>query len=185
MKMKCFRSLAFAGILILNLVLVKEKTLAADTMAVDHYAADNVAQWSRFDYSFTSQREYSNVLYDLKKFGVSFISPTGRRKTINGFWDGGTSWKVRFIPDEIGIWTWESFCSDSTNKGLDGITGSFDCITNNNPLAIYREGGIDLNIQLSAYIFNGIGLVGNTLSASVSYIRSQAKSLFDGGGDQP
>src|SRR5687767_5225168 len=104
--------------------------------------ADEVPQWSRFEKLFTSQRLYSNALYDLKKFTVRFVSPTGRIKIINGFWDGGVNWKVRFSPDEKGGWVWESFCSDSANKSLHGLKGQFDCIPNSSDRDIYQHGAV-------------------------------------------
>jgi hypothetical protein len=72
------------------------------------YAADSVGIWRRLEQSFTSSKEYANPLYDVRKFSVKLISPSGRIKNINGFWDGGRSWKMRFAPDEKGTCTWES-----------------------------------------------------------------------------
>ncbi|MHA4845814.1 apiosidase-like domain-containing protein [Flavitalea antarctica] len=105
-------------------------------------ASDEIPQWSRFEKTFTSAREYANVLYDVKKFAVRFVSPTGRIKTINGFWDGALQWKVRFSPDEKGAWTWESFCSDSVNSGLHGLKGQISCIPNSSQLDIYKHGAV-------------------------------------------
>ncbi|KAA5541590.1 apiosidase-like domain-containing protein [Adhaeribacter rhizoryzae] len=106
------------------------------------YAADAVGIWAKFEQPFTSTKEYANPLYEVKKFTVKFTSPTGRVKNINGFWDGGRNWKVRFAPDEKGTWTWESDCSDTGNTGLKGVKGSFNCTSNKSKLAIYQHGEI-------------------------------------------
>ena len=44
---------------------------------------------------------------------------------INGFWDGGNIWKLRFSPDKTGVWSYET---TSTDKGLNGGKGKFAAI---------------------------------------------------------
>jgi len=102
----------------------------------------DVDLWKMFEQDFTSIKEYANPLYDVKEFNVTFKSPTGRVKKINGFWDGETNWKVRFCPDEIGIWTFSTSCSDEENTGLNDISGTFDCINQSGNLEIYTKGEI-------------------------------------------
>ena len=55
-----------------------------------------------------------------------FIAPSGRKKIVRGFWDGGKIWKVRFMPDETGLWHWDSECSDENNDGLHGQAGDLN-----------------------------------------------------------
>ncbi|MBN1292201.1 MAG: DUF4038 domain-containing protein [Candidatus Latescibacteria bacterium] len=105
-------------------------------------AAVQVGIWQRFEASFISSKAYENSLYDVKKFETIFTSPTGRVKKINGFWDGGQVWKIRFCPDERGTWTYETECSDEKNTGLHGINGTVECVSNNSKLDIYTKGGI-------------------------------------------
>ena len=104
--------------------------------------AQDVPVWDKYEIEFQSSREYENPLYDLKSFEVEFVSPSGRSRKINGFWDGGLVWKVRFCPDETGGWTWKSSCSDRENSGLNDLSGSFMVTDNNNLLDIYRKGSI-------------------------------------------
>lgn len=66
-------------------------------------AAEEVGIWMKFEQDFESSKAYENPLYEVEKFVVHFTSPTGRVKKINGFWDGGNNWKVRFAPDEQGV----------------------------------------------------------------------------------
>lgn len=106
------------------------------------YADGQVGIWMRFEQPFTSTRDYANPLYDVRQFRVKFTSPSGRVKQINGFWDGGRNWKVRFAPDEQGTWTWESVCSDAQNAGLHQVKGSFTCTPNNSKQALYRHGAL-------------------------------------------
>lgn len=97
--------------------------------------------WSRHELSFSSEQTYQNPLYDLKEFYVVFESPTGRQIKINGFWDGGKNFKVRFAPDETGTWSWSSHCSGE-DSGLQQHKGSFECIPSTSKLAIYQKGAI-------------------------------------------
>ena len=75
-------------------------------------------QWSKYQINFTSASTYAEPIYEVQEFYAVFTSPTGRALRINGFWDGGTDWKVRFAPDELGDWTYTTYCSDSLNQGL-------------------------------------------------------------------
>ncbi len=86
--------------------------------------------WAKHEIQFQSSKTYDNPIYDVKEFNVVFTAPSGRQKVVRGFWDGGTDWKVRFMPDETGIWKWKSECSDKENKGLNEQTGEFECIAN-------------------------------------------------------
>jgi len=92
-----------------------------------------------------SSKAYDNPIYQVTSFDATFTSPSGREKTIRGFWDGGNSWKFRFVPDELGIWTYKTFCSDKENTGLHGQSGSFECIAGKSAHEIYRRGSIKRN----------------------------------------
>ena len=85
-----------------------------------------VPNWARFERVLVSTFEYTNALQEATLTAV-FTSPFGERRTVNGFWDGGRTWRVRFCPDVPGQWTFTTFCSDPGNAGLDGQTGKFLC----------------------------------------------------------
>jgi hypothetical protein len=98
--------------------------------------------WHRYEIQFASDRDYDNPLYDVETFKIVFTSATGREKTVNGFWDGERDWKVRFMPDETGEWSWLSECSDGENNGLHGRTGIFACVRGDEEMEIYKHGAI-------------------------------------------
>ncbi|HZG24955.1 MAG TPA: DUF4038 domain-containing protein [Chitinophagaceae bacterium] len=102
---------------------------------------EDVAIWMRFEQQFKSAKEYNNPLYEAR-LKLQFTSPTGRVKNVYGFWDGELNWKARFMPDEKGLWKWKSSCSDTANKGLDGLSGSFTCTANRSTLQLYQKGAI-------------------------------------------
>jgi len=45
---------------------------------------------------------------------------------LDAFWDGETSWTVRFAPPHEGEWTWRTVSPG--DDGLDGREGRFDCV---------------------------------------------------------
>jgi hypothetical protein len=99
-------------------------------------------KWKKYELIFNSIINYENPVQDLKLMEVTFKSPSGRIKTINAFWDGETNWKARFMPDETGIWTFETKCSDVKNAGLGNQKGSFTCKDNSDNLEIFKRGAI-------------------------------------------
>ena len=99
-------------------------------------------KWKKTEVSFVSSVSYENPVQDLRSFKVTFQSPSGRQKTINGFWDGGDIWKARFMPDEEGIWTFETICSDPGNTGLVEQKGEFLCKSEQDNRDIFRLGPV-------------------------------------------
>ncbi|WP_235337525.1 DUF5060 domain-containing protein [Pontibacter korlensis] len=83
----------------------------------------------KFDKSFTSGKNYDNPLYDVNEFKVHLTSPSGRKKMVNAFWDGGTTWRFRFAPDELGDWSYTLFALMKKIKG---------CIRYRAPLPVFR-----------------------------------------------
>ncbi len=98
--------------------------------------------WMKHEVSFNSNQQYENPIYEVWEFYAQFTSPTGRRYKINGFWDGDNVFKIRFAPDELGIWTYQTYCSNEDDTGLSSQTGSFNCISNESNLEIYQRGRI-------------------------------------------
>lgn len=107
---------------------------------------DPVPAWDRFEIQLESQLEsqlsYANPIYDITEFSALFLSPSGKKMRINGFWDGSLDWKIRFMPDEVGTWTFVSRCSDTLNTGLHAVSGSFECTVNDKNLPIYKHGRV-------------------------------------------
>ncbi|HOX55771.1 MAG TPA: DUF4038 domain-containing protein [Verrucomicrobiota bacterium] len=85
-----------------------------------------IPKWSRFEQEFKSSVLYSNALQDAS-VTVLFTSPLGELREVDGFWDGGRTWRVRFSPDQPGRWSFKTTCSDAANPGLHGQKGSFLC----------------------------------------------------------
>jgi hypothetical protein len=106
------------------------------------FAQTEVKIWEKFENEFTSSKAYEKPIYQVKEFSVTFTSNTGRKRKVNGFWDGGNTWKVRFMPDEMGEWKWITSCSDKDNAGLYNLQGNFTCVANDNRHPFYRYGAV-------------------------------------------
>lgn len=104
--------------------------------------AESVPVWGKFERSFASGKIYDNPLYDVSRFTVTFTAPSGRHIERSGFWNGDLEWRVRFMPDERGTWTFATSCSDEKNSGLNGISGTFDCVLTESPHAVFKRGCI-------------------------------------------
>jgi hypothetical protein len=82
---------------------------------------DSVEKWGCFEANFHGPRE-GNPFSDVS---LSAVFTQGEsRVEVNGFYDGEGVFKVRFMPERSGRWT---FRTRSDSKILDGLEGSFLC----------------------------------------------------------
>ena len=87
---------------------------------------DTIGLYQKFEVSFNinNGNEYANP-FDPEEIDISavFISPSGKKWTIPGFYyySAGTLWKIRFSPDEEGIWNYTVSVKD---KGGETTTPS-------------------------------------------------------------
>lgn len=90
----------------------------------------------------TSVKLHDNPVQDVT-IQTFFHAPSGKTETVDGFWDGDRTWRVRFCPNEIGAWQYETQCEN--DSGLGGQKGEFGCAPyeGNNPL--YTHGDIHLS----------------------------------------
>jgi hypothetical protein len=79
-----------------------------------------VPVWGRWEGVFTAEA----TAPEETRLIVTFTAPSGKTRTVEGFWDGGRVWKVRFQPGEVGTWRYETR-SEPAIPGLDGRQGSF------------------------------------------------------------
>lgn len=52
--------------------------------------------------------------------------PTGRTRTVPGFWAGGDTWRVRYASDLVGRHEFVTVCSDPSDRGLHGVRDAFE-----------------------------------------------------------
>ena len=94
--------------------------------------------WRAVELVFESEKTYADpfadVTLDLLLYG------NGRLYTIPGFWDGGNTWRVRFVCPAAGEWQCRTVCSDETNAALHGRTAQVTCSAYSGDLAVYQHG---------------------------------------------
>jgi hypothetical protein len=105
-------------------------------------AVPSVPLWGLFEASITNSRSYTNPFTDVA-LRSKFVRPDKSEVSFWGFHDGdgsggqtGSVWKFRFMPDQLGRWSYEASFSD----GAPGITGQFDCVARDakpGPLRVY------------------------------------------------
>lgn len=78
-----------------------------------------IAKWDFFEASFSGPSE-GNPFIDVTL--EAFFKQNSRVVRVPGFYDGDGIYKVRFMPDNEGEWT---FLTQSATPALDGQTGSF------------------------------------------------------------
>jgi hypothetical protein len=90
----------------------------------------NVPLWGFFETRLVNNHKYSNPFRDAILSAV-FRSPSGKRIDFFGYYDGdghdgqtGNVWKLRFMPDEVGTWSYVCRFSD----GSGGKRGEFACV---------------------------------------------------------
>lgn len=82
-----------------------------------------VEQWTTYEIRLDAEETYSNGYTDVDVW-VQFVNDRGDSLVRPAFWDGGSSWKVRFAPPDSGrTWAWASLAS-VTDEGLSGKTGT-------------------------------------------------------------
>jgi hypothetical protein len=92
--------------------------------SVGAQATETVERWSVFETSLKGPGD-GNPFMDVT-FGAVFR--IGHRSIdVDGFYDGDGQYRVRFMPDATGVW---SFTTRSNRANLSGKTGTFRCIQN-------------------------------------------------------
>ncbi len=100
--------------------------LAATRAATESRDMPIVPRWGRFEQSFKSAATYVHPV-EQTRLTVRFRGPLGDTREVDGFWDGGKVWRVRFAPNQAGVWSYVTSCSDVSDKGLDAQSGEFLC----------------------------------------------------------
>ena len=93
--------------------------------------------WNVIEIPLTATGNYSSPYIDVDDLSATFLSPSGVSMTMPGFWDGGQTWKIRFAPNLVGVWTYQTQAKDI---GLTNQTGSITCKPYSGTLSIYQHG---------------------------------------------
>ena len=118
-------------------------------------APQEVGLYDVFEIEVINTKVYSNPFdYTVIELQATFTSPSGKQIPFFGFYDGdgnggqtGNVWKLRFMPDEIGTWTYTYIWTDGTPGG----SGSFDVVDTGLP------GTLQIDSDNSWYLENSRG----------------------------
>ena len=111
----------------------KKVTIALFLLVLPAVAeAADIPLFGLFEKEITNSESYGNPFADVDLVG-EFKSPSGQATKVYGFYAGdgkggnsGNVWKIRFMPDQLGKWTYTYSFSDSTTT----ISGRFSCVQN-------------------------------------------------------
>jgi hypothetical protein len=89
--------------------------------------SQDVLQWGIFEKTLHSTTAYADSIKYALPISATFSGPDGRNYTVPGFWDGDSTWRIRFSPDTVGFWTYSIFSTDSLLNDISN-DGNFNCI---------------------------------------------------------
>jgi hypothetical protein len=84
--------------------------------------AETIPVWGRWEQTFKAGKAAEPET----EITVELTSPSGKRHMVAGFWDGGETWHVRFMPAEAGKWAYRTHSVPAVD-GLNGKSGDFVC----------------------------------------------------------
>jgi hypothetical protein len=71
------------------------------------------------EWSFFAAKHYGDPFNDIE-FGAVITDPQGGKKTVPGFWAGENEWCIRFASPDLGVYHFETVCSNASDAGLHG-----------------------------------------------------------------
>ncbi len=95
----------------------------ADCRNADRPPSQTLTQWAVHDITFEAEEHYPTpfLQQDAPLLAVTFTHrESASSLKLEGFWDGGRIWRVRFAAPIQGTWTWQSRSAD---PGLDDRRG--------------------------------------------------------------
>ncbi len=103
----------------------------------------SIPLWGRFETQFQSTIAYREPVRDVK-LTATFTGPSGQTRQVEGFWDGGNVWRIRFAPDEEGSWQYRTTCDHASDGGLHAQIGIVNCVGRLDTTPFDRHGPLRL-----------------------------------------
>ncbi len=109
-------------------------------------------KWRALKIDFKAKRAISEI--QEAEADVTFThKATGKKISIPAFWNGKCDWAVRAALTETGEWNYLVFCKDDT-LGLDGISGTVECVPYSGEYEIYRRGFIKTEPDKRYFVYD-------------------------------
>lgn len=93
-------------------------------------SVERVERWDTCECSFTAAQSYANPFRDVSLRATLIHALAGTALTVDGFYDGDSTWRLRLMPDQVGTWQVRTHSDD---PGLDGHERTFECIPPEKP----------------------------------------------------
>lgn len=97
--------------------------------ALEKFRSEQINRFDKIELEFIAEDSYDNPYTD-GGFSAQVTTPGGSTFNVDGFWDGGNTWKLRIMPTELGEY---SYITSSDDPGLNGNSGSFQCVESAHP----------------------------------------------------
>jgi hypothetical protein len=124
--MKKMTVLFFSTLVVpLFFVACKNQQAAPDIFTVEASSEDAVPSHHILELSFRHNGVYKDNFFDIE-INASFTSPSGAVYNIKGFYYRDDVWKIRFRPDEAGVWNYAYSFTGKTGFQREGA-GTFHC----------------------------------------------------------
>jgi Protein of unknown function (DUF4038)/Domain of unknown function (DUF5060) len=91
--------------------------------------------------TFVAQKPHSDP-FNSVTLDASFTAPDGSVRKVPAFWAGGDTWKVRYANGSVGVHRWVTECSDATDGGLHGVSGTLNVAPYRGDNSLYAHGPI-------------------------------------------
>src|SRR5688500_13915402 len=88
-------------------------------------AMTRAERWDTHEIAFEAAQSYDNPFRDVELTATCTRRESGKTIEVDGFYDGGDTWRLRLLPLELGTWEYRTKSADS---GLDGHTGTLECV---------------------------------------------------------
>ena len=93
---------AFARAFLRTLEEIRTGTVPSATLPADV----NVALWQMHEFAVKGRSEVDNPFREAALVG-EFVGPSGQTNVVDGFYDGEELWRLRFVPDAVGEWSYQ------------------------------------------------------------------------------
>lgn len=112
-----------------------------------------VGQWERWELRVSGIRAVRDPYRDVT-LDVTLTRPDGSQVKWWGFYDGDGIWRIRFLPDQVGVWRYKAAMSDGSAKVQDGwfecvssaLPGML-CVDDSNPIWFGHQGGAPVQLR--------------------------------------
>jgi len=95
-----------------------------------------VPKYDPYDIVLVSNFSYDNPYTEVRLW-ADLQGPQSETYSIEGFWDGGQTWRIRVALTSIGEWNYVTHSNDAM---LDGQIGTLECIESNSPGFVTVQG---------------------------------------------